>query len=221
MADDRRSSSTSVASAATTSASAATTAGSAGRTSDKQPVLEVFVMPTGLPRRRMRVACLTEAQAELAHTEVATGTDPLFDEALKLWEDASGKGEPILLVFSVQAVALPDASGGDGAVEEVLAEARIMSDELRRFGLSNPREGAAVALPLLRDGETLPGALLHCYVHAGYIKRAVARSASTSPVADTAAEHAALPAPDAPRRCVGAEAVAASPVARPPSTMRR
>ena len=51
-------------------------------------------------------------------------------------------------------------------------------DELRKLGLYNPCDGAAVALPLTRlqhacgmHERLLWNAVLHCYVHVGYCKR--------------------------------------------------
>ena len=141
----------------------------------KQPVLQVFAMPVGLPRCRMRVTCSTDPCTLLARTEVVDVKDPLFEEPLELWDEASGKqprgaiarGAPLPLTLAVD-------REGEGGQFTTLAVARISSDELRAFGLFNPREGAAVALPLhsAPDGPPVPeGAQLHCFVHAGYSRR--------------------------------------------------
>lgn len=148
------------------------------RSESKQPVLQVFVMPVGLPRCRMLVTCsmtLESRVEELARTEALDQSDPLFDEPLELWEEASGKhakgasskSAQLPLTFAVVRL------GEDGDELDTLAVAQILSDELRGYGLFNPREGAAVALPLRRtlNGQHLPSALLHCFIHSGYLKR--------------------------------------------------
>jgi hypothetical protein len=168
--------------------SISTSGGADRRGAAKEPVLQLFVMPVGLPRRRaLRVVCMTEGSEEpLGCTQPQDRTDPLFSEPLELWSEASGKEGSIPLTFLMKAQPVDDDSsapahvsdgdGNDEAREETLAIARIASDELRRFGLYNPREGAAVALPLTTAaGEPLPAACaLHCYVHVGYSVRRTA-----------------------------------------------
>ena len=143
----------------------------------RQPVLQVFVKPCNItPPRRLRVAVHSGAPSEdnvLACTQPASALwDPLFEEPLVLWDEASGKDGSVPLTFVVEAV--------DCEPPEPLASARIGSDLLRRFGLYNPREGAAVALPLQLTGGEPPragraaaagAAALHCYVHVGYSPR--------------------------------------------------
>jgi hypothetical protein len=165
------------------------------RSSSKEPVLQLFVMPVGLPQRRgLHVSIIDgdASSAPLATTSTSDRRDPLFSDPLELWGRASGKDASLPLTFAVM------AEGSDFPI----AVAKINSDELRRFGLFNPREGAAVALPLTPpegDAEgagtgdsdagtpsttrepnaplpSLHGAadavpMLHCYVHVGYSVR--------------------------------------------------
>lgn len=148
----------------------------------KEPVLQLFVNPVGLPKRRgMRVVVESDDRQEddepLGATQRSDHQDPLFNDSIELWDQASGKDGSVQLRFLVKAWRddVPDK-------EETLAIASIRSDELRRFGLYNPREGAAVALPLYTSsGEQLPLELgrhaepaqlaLHCYIYVGYSRR--------------------------------------------------
>ncbi|KAL1511099.1 hypothetical protein AB1Y20_005921 [Prymnesium parvum] len=138
----------------------------------KHPVLQLFVRPFGLPHLPLCVVC-SSASRELARTEVSCRRDPLFDEPLELWDDASGKGASLPLTFAV--LHRPAAPPPPAAPLPTLAVAHIASDKLRRLGLFNTREGAAVALPLLvpaaPGAPSAPPATLHCYVHAGYSYR--------------------------------------------------
>lgn len=190
----------------------------------KEPVLQVFVQLCGLPwRRSLRVVCTTEdSREQLGATAASARVDPLFADPLELWNEASGKEASMPLGFIVEAV-----SQLDGLEEyEALARARIASDELRRFGLYNPREGAAVALPLyaLSTGDEV--GKLHCYVHVGYsVRRHVAGRGGSSAAGVTGSrgsggastEDAAHVAASAPRQPVlrvqYAQSVAHDPLA--------
>ena len=93
--------------------------------------------------------------------------DPFFTRSLDLWDEASGKAGSVPLVFRVQA-------GGSrpGEPLRTIASCSIPSDELRLFGLGLSREGSAMTMPLAgADGVALSGALLHCFIHAGYNTR--------------------------------------------------
>ena len=128
----------------------------------KEPVLQIFVRPVGLPQREGTHVIVVGASDEiLASTNAsASSRDPLFSDPLELWGSASGKEAALKLTFMVCS-----------SPEEVLAEASISSSELRKLGLYNPREGAAVALPLKSSQTVAPDAALHCYVHVGYSVR--------------------------------------------------
>ena len=200
---------------------------------NKEPVLQLFVMPVGIPKRRgLRVVVEVDSSGAgdreggaggsgnggssssssvggriLGMTQRSDRQDPLFNDPIELWSEGSGKDGSVTLKFSVNAYRegssgqkQEEKEGKEGDTgneekkeeekkeeeeeeeEETLAVARIKSDSLRRFGLYNPREGAAVALPLRTlAGEKLPlrpGArarlaqmALHCYVHVGYSVR--------------------------------------------------
>ena len=121
----------------------------------KEPVLQLFVNPVGLPKRRgMRVVVESDDRQEDDEPLGATQRSDHRDhrDSIELWDQASGKDGSVQLRFLVKAWRddVPDK-------EETLAIASIRGDELRRFGLYNPREGAAVALPLYTSsGEQLP-----------------------------------------------------------------
>ena len=148
-------------------------------------MLQLFVKPVGLPKRAgLRVVAAADGSNPeiLGATQTSDRADPLFNDPIELWNDASGKEGSLPLVFSVKATAMAEEAGANSSsssasagadAEETLAVARISSSALRRFGLYNPREGAAVALPLLSlSGEPLPSKVaLHCYVHVGYSVR--------------------------------------------------
>ena len=141
----------------------------------KEPVLQLFVMPAGLPQRRgLRVVAMVDGHPDqpLGATQPSDRHEPLFSDPLEFWDEAAGKEASVPLRFLVKALRL-DGVEAPGDPEETLAVALIKSDALRRLGLYNPREGAAVGLPLRSvSGERLPPeALLHCYVHVGYSVR--------------------------------------------------
>lgn len=158
----------------------------------KEPVLQVFVRPLGLPASAtgsISVAVHGDDDSLLASTHTSSTRTPLFKHPIELWGSASGKEAPQKLTFKVLS----------GSPARSLAEARITSNELRKYGLYNPREGAAIALPLQPpdDSEvTSPreplasGAALHCYVHVGY---SVRRGRSQASMAGGAALGASSP----------------------------
>ena len=144
-------------------------------TRKKEPVVQLFLnLQWGLPRERVRVAVLVEGGRELTGTRPTEKQDPMFDEHLELFGEAAGKDTSQRLTFAVQSVGPGDR--WREATMRTIATAHIASDELRRAGMYNPHEGAAVALPLRAVPEAWPatspplprGAALHCYVHAGY-----------------------------------------------------
>ena len=148
----------------------------------KEPVLQLFVMPTGLPARRGIRVTVLDGETTLAATVTSDRRDPLFAEPLELWGAASGKNASLPLTFSITA---EDDNAGSSS-SQPLAIAKIKSDELRKYGLYDPREGAAVALPLVlpadaATSEPLPrDAALHCYVHVGYSVRRERPSGSSA-----------------------------------------
>ena len=133
----------------------------------KEPVLQLFVRPMGVPEQRGLWVAVFSSDGRVAFTQSSDRCEPLFSHPLELWGQASGKEASMPLTFKVMAKA------------QTLAEAHIESGELRKFGLYNPREGAAVALPLKMPDEMEAAgqpplardAALHCYVHAGYSVR--------------------------------------------------
>eukprot|EP00316_Scyphosphaera_apsteinii_P000856 CAMPEP_0119335224 /NCGR_PEP_ID=MMETSP1333-20130426/89059_1 /TAXON_ID=418940 /ORGANISM="Scyphosphaera apsteinii, Strain RCC1455" /LENGTH=525 /DNA_ID=CAMNT_0007345727 /DNA_START=183 /DNA_END=1760 /DNA_ORIENTATION=+ len=144
----------------------------ASRSEDKVPYMQIFVKASGLhipAEAALYVICFASTNGdatklqELGRTETSHKRDPLFSGPLELWDEASGKGDPVLLTFQVQSVGNTEESA------KTIATTSIASDELRRRGLGMTKEGAVTALPLcLHDGRPLLGANLHCYVHAGY-----------------------------------------------------
>lgn len=159
----------------------------------REAVLQAFVRPVGLPHKpgqQLRVAAFrANSTAPLAFTPATDRQDPLFRSALELWGDDFGKDAPCVSIFF--RVQLCSDSG-----EQTLAEARTSSTELRKFGLYNPREGAAVSFPLVLPADAPqsssgggddathssaslpPDACLHCYLHVGHA--AARRSSSGS-----------------------------------------
>ena len=130
--------------------------------------MQLFLHLQGVPRQRVRVAVLTEDGDEIDGTRPSTKQDPMFEDHVELFGEASGKNASLPLVFTVQAVGTSDR--WREALLVPIATARITSDALRRAGMYNPHEGAAIALSLrwADEASSLPAALLHCYVHAGY-----------------------------------------------------
>ena len=235
-----------------------------GSSRPKEPVLQLFVMPVDVPHRcGMRVVCSSVIDGAdggapgggtgvdevlLGATRPSDKRDHLFSDPIELWDEASGRQASVPLVFRVKARrerqgsplphegASASSSTADGDEEETLACARIGSDQLRSFGLYNPREGAAIALPLLApDGTPLArGCALHCYVYVGYSSRprrassaAFVGAASAAAAAVAAASAGAAAAPASTNgvaggkpvsRMASAEAVAAqSPADAPPA----
>ena len=133
----------------------------------KEPVLQLFVKPMGVAEQRGLWVAVFSSDGRVACTQSSDRCEPLFSHPLELWGKASGKEASVPLTFKVMAKA------------QTLAEAHMESGELRKFGLYNPREGAAVALPLkvpdemeaARHPPLARDAALHCYVHAGYSVR--------------------------------------------------
>ena len=163
-----------------------------------EPLLQVFVMPQGLPQvLPMRVVCYLEGvgdapRVELARTEVRRTRDPLFKEPLELWGEASGRGGSRTLCFEVH-----DATPGAEA-PTALASVSSASDTLRRAGRScSAAQGVALALALKTpEAKPVPGGLLHLYVHAGDGVRDPVREAAHAArlrAADEAAAAALLP----------------------------
>ena len=112
----------------------------------KQATLQLYVMPTVHVPEGCCVVCLArsadgaaeEQLTELARTETSTKRDPFFKRSLDLWDEASGKGGSIPLVFRV---VQPGQS-------RTIAACSIASDDLRKFGLGMTKEGATMSLPL-------------------------------------------------------------------------
>ena len=69
----------------------------------KEPVLQLFVMPTGLPARRGIRVTVLDGETTLAATVTSDRRDPLFAEPLELWGAASGKNASLPLTFSITA----------------------------------------------------------------------------------------------------------------------
>lgn len=163
---------------------------------NKEPVMQIFVMPVGLPQQQLRVAVAYEDASDgalLGCTRPSRRLEPLFDEHIELFNEAAGKvaagkvSAP--LVFLVQTLAPPAAAASGSAsttcTDEqwvTLATAHSSSDKLRGIQ-SNPHQGGAVALPMHAAAGApplKPNALLHCYVHSGYYVRGMRRHSSNS-----------------------------------------
>ena len=132
----------------------------------------------------------TTCSREIVSTRTCTSRNLSFTEPLELWDEASGssrfeKDARPRLRFDVRArprdiatetrasAASTPAPAEQNADWETIATASVESEELRRCGLNLPKEGAVVWLPLRQpDGQRgIPGAGLHCTVHAGHGRR--------------------------------------------------
>ena len=136
----------------------------------KRPLVQVFVRPAGLLWRGAIWVSVRASNdtSTLACTRSLGQCGRLFGAPLELWGEAAGKGAAVPLILTMLSC----------ESAQPLAEAHVRSDELRKLGLYNPCDGAAVALPLTRlqhacgmHERLLWNAVLHCYVHVGYCKR--------------------------------------------------